>query len=1182
MSKALLTDILRAIKRTFSRFISIVIIVALGTGFFVGIKSAGPSMSATAEDYFADNNLMDIRITSTIGLTADDVNAISKIQGVSGVMGEKFVDALVLVNGEPEIDIDGSQISTRAYGINLNKLQEYYYGAEDASFINRPTLIEGTYPTKSNQCLVDASELSAPESYKIGNYIKLEADANTDLSNLSVTEFEIVGIIRSPNYVSFERGNSLVGSGKIGTFIYIPDSVFTNDYYSEIYVTIDGSSAFEAGSEEYYEHINTYIDQINVIADKNVKTRIETLKKDLPSQIINGEKKYNENKNAFDIAIKEAEEQIALYQKYVDDPDGAYNDAVKQAAEALGLAENEFNGNTNAYYDAVETYNSNLEAYKAARNALSEKNKQLAEAKSQYSSAERMLTTAQSSLNTAKQFVTSTQSIINSTSSVLTSLEAYQNGTMDDSQLAQVLQTLQNINPDLYASISSLSAVSMATEAIALINPYLEQQKTQLAVYQEDVKDAEKQLSEYREQFEKAAVVLNAAQSAYNATDAQLNAAYDELNSFYEQLEGSKNALSMAQIELMISQNEVSNDLDMLKAAIANASSYLEKAKSEYNSTKTSYEAELNAAKNKIENAKKLYKNLDSAKWLVYDRTATPGYSSLEDAVSNIKVLANLFPVIFFLVAALVCLTTMTRMVEEERTQMGTMKALGYSSSSIASKYIIYALFASIIGSAIGIVIGVYALPFTIYNAYSIMFTLPPLKFTFPAMYIIIGVSISLATTLTAAIIASARELKVQPSTLMRPKAPKPGKRVLLERIGFIWKKLSFTSKVTTRNLFRRKSRFIMTVIGIGGCTALILGSIGFYSSINDLMKMQYDEGGIAAYDLQIVFASNQTDDSAMMATLKNDSRIPDIMLASMQSVTGGSDRTDKTEDVYLFVPKYSDKLSSFIKLANRETGQALTLDDTGAIITEQFAKDTDTDIGDAVWIETVDGERISIPVANITENYTFSYIYLSENLYQYLFQETVSYNYAIGTVEPAVLADSESSDKKATQKASLATELMSYDAINAVAYVSDTIDTLDEVIGVLSIVVLIFIIAAGILAYIVLYNLNNINISERQRELATIKVLGFHDKEVSAYVYRENIILTIVGIVLGMILGVFVHKLLITYCAVDTVMFVQSLSWYSFVIAAVLTALFAIIVNAMMSKKMRKIDMVESLKAIE
>lgn len=1165
-----------------SRFISIIIIVALGTGFFVGVKSAAPSMEETAMQYFSDNNLMDLRVQSSIGLTEDDLNAIKNVEGVSGAMGAKFVDALVLVNGQPEIDLDGTQISTRAYGIDLNMLQAYYYGADDKNFINRPTLIEGTYPTKSDQCLVDESALSTPDSYQIGSRIKLEADANTDLSGLAVTEFEIVGIIRSPYYISFERGNSLVGSGKIGTFIYIPNSAFTSDYYSEIYLTVDGADAYDPFSDTYIQYLQPVANRIQEVGAANVSARTNELKESLPGAIASAKTAYQSSYTMLQTGLKEAEEQIAVYQKYVDDPEGSYNEAVAQAAEALGLAADEFNGNSSAYYEAVETYNKNLEAYKAAKNEQAEKYKQLTEAQRQYSVAESALTAAENAVNTTSQLVSSTQNIVDTTSTVLTSLQAYQNGQMDNSQISQVLATLQSINPDLYNAISSLSAVSMATEAIGLVTPYLDQQKTQLAAYQEQLEESKQELAATKEKFAAAATVLAAAKSAYEAADKQLNAYLETLRSYYDKLEGSKTDLSMAQFELMLNENAVDNNLSLLKATIANAQTYLDKAKKEYNEAKEAAEAELSNAEKKIKSAEKLLAKLDTAKWNLYDRTDTPGYSSYDSAVNNIKVLANIFPVIFFLVAALVCLTTMSRMVEEERTQMGTMKALGYSSAAIAAKYILYALFASIIGSTLGIIIGLYALPYAIFKAYSIMFTLPSLKLSFPVVYILLGMAVSLLTTLLAAGIACAKELRVHPASLMRPKAPKPGKRVLLEKIPFIWKHISFTGKVTVRNLFRRKARFLMTVIGIGGCTALVLASIGLYSSVHDIMAKQYGQDGIAAYDVQIVFADNQTDDSAMMELLREDTRISDLMLSSVQSVTGGSDRSDKTQDVYLFVPKDSAKLSSFIHLQNRSTGETLSLDDSGAIITESFAKDTDTQIGDSIWIINSDGDQFAIPVAGITENYAFSYIYLSENLYQYIFQEAVSYNYAIGTVDPSILADSQMNDTNATKKSQLATELMAYDSINAVAYASDTVDTLNEVIGVLSIIIAIFIIAAGLLAFIVLYNLSNINISERQRELATIKVLGFHDKEVSAYIYRENVVLTIIGILLGLLLGVFVHKLLIIYCAVDTVMYVQTLRWYSFVIAAAMTTVFAVIVNFLMHKKMQKIDMVESLKAIE
>ncbi len=1182
MSRAFLTDILRTIRRSKSRFISIIIIVALGTGFFVGIKSAGPSMLETATNYFTDNNLMDLRIQSTIGLTDDDLADIKEIAGVSAAMRAKYDDPLVPVNGIPEIDEDGSQISPRAYSIDLNLLQEYYYGGDNSNFINRPTLIEGSYPTSSNQCLVDASSLSTPDSYQIGATITLEEDGNTDLSGMNVTEFEIVGIIETPYYLSYERGNSLVGSGKIGTFIYIPDSAFSTDYYSEIYVTVEGASNYDPYSDEYLEYISGTAAQIEEIAEVNISSRVETLSENLPSQIESATTAYNTTKAALEEALAEAEETIALYQKYVDDPEGSYNEAVNEAAEALGLAADEYSGNESAYYAAVEEYNQLLESYKAAKEELSDQYSALTEAQSSYESAESQVNAAQTAISSTQQLISSTQTVIDGISSVLTALEEYQDGQMTDSQLAVVLDTLKSINEDLYNSIASLSAVSLAMEAISLVTPYLDTQKAQLASLQASLEEQNEELEEAKASLQSVALVLDAAQQAYEASEAELDAAYDELNTYYEELQGTQSTLTMAQIELMLSENSTSTDLELLKTVIANASTYLEQAQTEYNEQKASAETALAEAEKQITTAQSLLDKLDSASWTVYDRTDTPGYTSYESAVSNVRTLSNIFPVIFFLVAALVCFTTMSRMVEEERTQMGTFKALGYSSSMIIMKYVLYSLFASLLGSAIGILIGVYALPYAIFKAYSIMFTLPSLTFEVSAVYILLGTGISLLTTLLASTFSGINALHEKPAALMRPKAPAPGKRVLLERVTFIWKRLKFTTKVTIRNLFRRKSRFFMTIIGIAGCTALILGSMGLYTSINDLMKEQYGTDGISQYDIQIVFAENQEEDSALMDLVESDSRITSIMLSSVQSVTGGSDNTDKTEDVYLFVPSDASALSSYIKLQNRSSGNTLELTDSGALITEQFAKNMDVSVGDSIWIELSDGTKMDIPVAGITENYTFNYIYLTVNLYQYLFQEAVGYNYAIGTVSDTVLSDSISEDNQETQMSRLSTDLMSYDGINAVSYTSGTIDALNEVIRVLSIIIIIFVVAAAILAFVVLYNLSNINVEERQRELATLKVLGFNDKEVSAYIYRESIFLTVIGLILGLILGIFVHKLLITYCAVDTVMFVQTLPWYTYLIAAGLTLLFSSIVNVIMHKKMKEIDMVESLKSVE
>ena len=423
------------------------------------------------------------------------------------------------------------------------------------------------------------------------------------------------------------------------------------------------------------------------------------------------------------------------------------------------------------------------------------------------------------------------------------------------------------------------------------------------------------------------------------------------------------------------------------------------------------------------------------------------------------------------------------------------------------------------------------------------------------------------------------REISYRTALLMRPKPPKAGRRVMLEKIGFIWKHLNFTSKVTARNLARNKTRFFMTVVGIAGCMSLILGSIGFFTSLKSVMSRQYGENGVDNYDYQLVFDSPQTrSNSELLNALASDDRVGSLMLTSVQSVSGSSDESDKIMDIYLFVPEDSNYLDGYKNLRNRKTGESLKLDDSGAIVTEAFAKDANVSVGDSVWVENDSGERKYITVAGITENYTFQYIYMSPNYYKSVFSSEPSFLYAIGSFGDSV----RNSADIATAKAQFNSDLMKYDSINAVAFQSDTINSFEKVINIVGIIIMIFIVAAGVLAFVVLYNLTNINIAERHRELATIKVLGFTDMEVSNYIYRENVILTLLGIVIGIFGGIGLHKIMIEYVKVDAIMFVQNIIWYDYLIAVGITVLFAVLVNFIMHGKMKKISMVESLKSVE
>ncbi len=1185
MSRALLREIVRTIFRTKSRFLSLIIIIALGAGIFVGTKAAVPDMKETAKTYFTQNNLMDLRVRSTLGLTDDDISAIAGVENVSYVMPSKFTDALVFVNGSPEIDIDGSQISTRAYGMSMSQLENYFNyvykgsGTNDGSFMNRPQLIEGSYPTADNECLVDASTLSTPDSFKIGAKISLQGDSGSSLSDLSVTEFTVVGIIRSPYYLSYERGNSLVGSGKIGTFIIIPDTAFSTDYYTEAYIKVASSENYDPFSQEYTDMLKPVADKISEISADRINTRVSALASSLPAEIASSTAKYKTAKAEFDKKISEAKEQIAKYQHYVDDPDGAYKEAVEEFASKYGLAADEYSGNESNYYSSVEQYSRLLAEYNTKNSELEANRTELNKAKSSLDTAKNAITTSQSTVDSATSTVTTMKQLIASTETVLQQLKDYQNSSMDSDQVNNIISVIQNAYPEIYNAIKSQSAQGLASEANTLLQTQLTEYKVQLAVAEEALTAANRELVSAQEKVDAAQIAYDEKEALWNTKKAELQSAADALQNYYDQLQIGKSNLTLAQVELMISENSGENSLESLKLVIANAQTYLDKATTEYVNQSTQGEKQLLAAENAIKSAQKLLDNLSSASWTVYDRYDTPGYSSYIEAVNTVSVLSNVFPVFFFIVAALVCLVTMTRMVEEERTQMGTLKAIGYSSSAIISKYLIYAFFASFLGSAIGVVSGIYGMPYAIFKAYSVMFSMPELEITFPVVDIILGMGISLTVTMGSAFICCISEIQSRTAILMRPKAPKAGRRVLLEKIGFIWRRLGFTSKVTARNLARNKTRFIMTIVGIAGCMSLILGSIGFFTSLKSVMSRQYGENGVDNYDYQLVFDSPQSrENSELLNALASDDRVGSLMLTYIQSVSGSSDNTDKVMDVYIFVPEDSNYLDGYKNLKNRETGENLKLDDSGAIITEAFAKDANVDIGDSIWIRTESGEQKYITVSGITENYTFQYVYMSPNYYRSVFSSAPSFSYAIGS-----FGDSLNNSADITQaKSQFNADLMKYDSINAVAFESDTIDSFERVINAVGIIIMIFIAAAGVLAFVVLYNLTNINIAERHRELATIKVLGFTDMEVSNYIYRENVILTLIGIAIGIFGGIGLHKIMIEYVKVDAIMFVQDIIWYDYLIAVGITVLFAVLVNFIMHGKMKNISMVESLKSVE
>ncbi len=1186
MTRAYFISILRSVKKSFSRFISIVMIIALGSAFFVGIKATAPDMLDTVQDYYVDYNLMDIRVQSSIGLTNDDIIAIQSMDSnIEAVVGQKFKDALVLVNNEIEKDIDGTQISARVYGINTSLLSNYInYGVDEAVFMNRPRLIEGEYPDAENECLVDASQLSTPESYKIGNTITLVGDNEEIDASLKQTEFTIVGIIQSPYYVSFERGNTLIGSGKVGTFIIVPESVFKQDYYTELYVKVKGSDAYDAYSDEYKNHVAPYVAMVKTLAAPRLQARVNYLQQTLPKQIADAQAMLSDANSVAGSKIKELEESIAtmeqsliLLKAQLAKAEETYNVTLADAEESLALNKSEYN-------ESITEYNKMLTEYQTNSTAYAEKYTEYSTAKSEYNTKKAEYDSAYSQVNSLELQLGSTQSAITSAQTVLLQLQESQENALTNEEVQSMVAVLQTAYPGIYDVIQNNTTAGLAKEMVAYITPVLENYQAQLIVQQQQL-DAEKaKLTAANTELSNANISLTAAELELNTANEKLVTAENQLVAYNRELTSAGNEitntdfqLSLQKIQTQMMITELSNQIEALTSGKATAQAALDTAKLQVNATLGDA---TEVYQQQIDDANEVLMSLGSAYWNIYDRDDTPGYTSFGSTTDNLSTLANIFPIFFFIVSALVCWTTMTRMIDEDRTTIGTLKALGYENGSIAAKYIIYSLSASIIGCSIGVAVGMYVFPYAIFAAYSIMFTIPELHYTLPIGSAIIGIATSLACTLLSTMLALRKELKSTPSVLMRPKAPKPGKRILLERIRFIWSRMKFSNKVTARNLFRNKQRFFMTIIGIAGCSALMLASLGMHNSVSAIRSKQYGNDAISKYDFQIVFENNQDGNSGEYRTVVNSNSVQSTMLISMKSVTGFSLRTDATEDVYLFVPSEPDRLNDYIRLNNRQTGKTYVPSIEGALITEKFARDTNTKAGDTLFIETSDSKIYEIFVAGVVENYTFHYIYLSPDYYTEIFSRYPTYNYAIGILNDAYHSADEAT--LSSLKGQMATKLMQVDGIQAVSFTSDVNQSLSEITDALTAVVAVFFFSALILAFVVLYNLTNINILERNRELATLKVLGFIDSEVNNYVLKENIILTAIGALFGSGLGIILHYLLITYAEIDAVMFGRSIEWYSFLIAIILTFVFAAIVNLIINRKLKHIDMVLSLKSIE
>lgn len=1109
MRSALNKDFIRDILKSKGRFLSIVAIVALGVAFFTGVKSSPIVMKTSSDKYYDKYNLMDIRLISTLGLTDKDVDDIKNIEGVEGVYPTYSIDVISIYNSTEKV--------LKVHGLDLNKLND------KKNYINQLKLIKGRLPQKSGECVLEIPKIKAL-NYPIGSEISLSSGKDDKLSkSLSKSKYKVVGYVETPYYLSQEKGNSSIGGGVIEGAIMIPESDFKMDTYTEMFLTVKSAKELDTYGDEYSNLVKTVTDKI-----ENMKNKLTT-------------RRYNE-------VVKKAEDKIQKQEDKLSKAKKDFDKGKKEYEENKLKSENEIKEAENKILDASEQIEDGKAQLKNEKKRAFE---QIEEGKIKLANAETDLKNGQKKYQTAlKKF----------NSNKKTAESEIKKAESDLEELSNQIDDLKNGNKLIEKQLQNeqLSEVERSE-----LENKLNENLYILSVMQQKYKDGTDKLESSKSELLLGEKKLKETKATLEASEKKIANEKTKLKSS-EKLAEEK--FKKAEEELYQRENQIEEAKLELKENKAKLKTELNKAKKELQEA----EEKIADGEEKIKDAKKQIKKIEKPTLYILDRDSHQSFVEYEGCANSIDALAKIFPVFFFAVAALVCLTTMTRMVDEQRINIGTLKGLGYKTSQISKKYILYALIACLTGSILGLAIGFSVFPTVIFFAYGMMYSIENIVYVF-SIPIAIGItSLALIIIILSAYMACRKELKETPAILMRPKAPKSGKRILLERVPFIWNRFSFISKVTVRNIFRYKKRFLMTVLGIAGCTALILTGFGIKDSIEMILTGQY--GTLFKYDMSLVIQSDMTD-KQIYELRKNLSDIDEINKYEFFSYENGDIKVNNTtKEITIVVPENLKKMDKFIHLQDRKTQNPIELNNKGIVLTEKIARDLGVKAGDEIELINSDDKKAKIKVSHITENYISHYAYISPENYIKLFEKDLDFNRVIGILNnPSVKIEDKLSKK-----------LFDIETIDGITFNTASKETFHNTIKNLNYVVLIMIISAGALAFVVLYNLTNVNISERIREIATIKVLGFYDKEVSAYIYRENIILTIIGTVVGLGLGTILHKFIMVTVEIQSMMFGRVIDMSSYFIAAVLTIVLSLFVNLAMFYKLRNVKMVESLKSVD
>lgn len=1134
MTKSLLKNTFREISNSKARFFSILIIIALGVGFFAGIKSTAPSMYNLAETYYRDNNLMDYRLVSTVGFDDDDVKAVKSLRGVTAVMPSYFCDVVETANSGGEI-------------IHLMSLPKSF---EKEKVLNTPVVKEGRLPNKSGEIAIEDGAISGAR-LKIGDTVEFSPQAgDTDITTaLKTLKYKIVGIVGSPLYISYQRGTTTVGDGKINQYMYVCPSNFAYERYTELYVktTASNNSAF---SEEYKNDIEKF----NSVLKKSGKLRCQSFSKDV---ITKAENELSNAKDKYNSGYKKVYKKLANAEKKLKDGEKQYNKKIKQTKKELKITNKKLvQGKIDLEQARVNYYSEISKAEKTIKDS----EKQLKEAERKYKAGkakfDKEIPKAQAKIDRGWDKYN----------------EAYEKFADEQEPMLkagiatakETIETLQGVY-DLLPDEEIKKQINSAKETLAQLKKQYSDAKSKLKKSENKLIKAQAQLDKKR----------NTTKAELDSAKAQITVGKTELARGKQQLEYEKtqgyNKLITAENELAKGQSEYDEGIKTFKKEKAKGLKKLQAVEEEYQKQKANADKKFAKAYKKIQDSEKQIKDMKNPKWYVFIRDDNPGYSTFSQNADRLDAVASVFPVFFLLVAVLVCVTTMTRLIEEKRTEIGTFKALGYSNRSIVIKFIAYSLTAGVAGSIIGTILGVISLPFVIYETYKIMYYIGDISLVLHIPSIIIGVLAAVICTTAVSVIVCCNSLRQKPAAIMRPKAPKAGKRIFLEYIKPLWNKMNFTAKLTARNLLRYKSRLCMTVIGVAGCCALIVAAFGLMNSFVPLTDDQFQT--IYKYNTTVVTKESGTEKELEYLTniVKNDSNVRHYSLAIQEETCVKFKKVMKQDGTYITVLQNMKDFNSLISLHTRTEKQELTLRDDGVLINEKLAEEMGISVGDSISVGEP-GNMATVKVQGIYEQYINNYVYMTPTLYKNLYGEEVKYN-----MMDVVLGDtSEKAEKLFSEKC------LKNEKIVTVSYIDSILEDFRNMLDSLNMVVVVMIICAAALAFVVLYNLTNINIGERVREIATFKVLGFYNKETSAFIFIENIVLTLLGIGAGLVLGVFLTDFIVQTVEIDNIMFGRDIFMSTYFYAAGLTMLFSLMVLFVMRFKIKAIDMVESLKSVE